>query len=252
MQLAKSNNSVANSPPNNGNVSEQFTDEFRKLSDKFLQEGLDFEEAKKITQQIFDGIERDKFAPDSIFAECNYFQINEISFLLEKELQIAVKPMLVEELSQKLPNLIIEGKKINVITTGFHVNEVRNSVGELPINIDVLITNLNPDTRRELEKVGEKGKFCFICRDHESAVLYNELLKAELGFKEMSLTCCTLSESERLEALINSSDVILASPPVYEEVKKLTPRGKTVYNVFERVDPMSLKVIKDRIIGNPK
>jgi DNA-binding transcriptional regulator YhcF (GntR family) len=228
----------------------QFTDEFRKLADKFLQNGLDFAEAKNIANKVFDEIECGNSLPTVIFAECNQFQIKEISFLLEKELLIPVKPMLVEELSRKLPDLIGEGKAINVVTTGFHVNEVRNSVRDLPVQIDVLITNLNPKTRRQLESFGEKASYSFICRDRESAVLYKDLLKAELGYQQINLTACTLDETEKVKTILNSSDVVLVSPPVFEEIRKLAPPEKAVFNVFERVDPMSLKVVKDRILGS--
>ncbi|MDQ3063357.1 MAG: protein-lysine N-methyltransferase [Acidobacteriota bacterium] len=46
--------------------------------------------------------------------------------------------------------------------------------------------------------------------------------------------------------------MLLSAPSVYEAVRKLAPPEKAVYNVFERVDPMSLKVVKDRILGISK
>jgi len=191
-------------------------------------------------------------APLIIFAECNQFQIKQISEILEGELKLAVKPMLLTDLEKEISVLMDNGRKINIVTTGFHVNEVRQTVGELPIQIDVLITNLNPKIRRQLETIGEKGKYSFICRDKESAVLYKDLLKAELGYEKINLTSCTLAETDKVQIILNSSDVVLVSPPVYEEVRKLAPPEKAVYNVFERVDPMSLKVVKERILGDGK
>ena len=61
---------------------------------------------------------------------------------------------------------------------------------------------------------------------------------------------CTIIEAEKVKTILEKPDIILTSPPVYEEVKNICLQQKPVYNVFERVDPMSLKVIKDRIIGN--
>lgn len=228
---------------------QKFAIEFRSLVDEFARQGLELDEAKQLTQKVFAEILRDNSLPTIIFAECNQFQIKEISLLLEKELQIEVKPMLVSDLASKLPILVQEGKEINVITTGFHVNEVRNSVGQLPVQIDVLITNLNPETRRELQNVGETANFGFICRDQESAVLYKDLLKAELGFNQINLTSCTILETEKVQQILAKADVILTSPPVFEEVKKIAGITKPVFNLFERVDPMSLKVTKDRILG---
>lgn len=227
----------------------KFAIEFRRLVDEYTRQGFELEETKEITQKVFSEILRDNSIPTIIFTECNEFQIKEISMLLEKELQIEVKPMLVGDLERKLAILVQEGKEINVITTGFHVNEVRNSVGNLPVQIDVLITNLNPETRRELQNVGETAKFGFICRDQESAVLYKDLLKAELGFNHLNLESCTILETNKVRQILEIADVILTSPPVFEEVRKIAHVNKLVLNLFERVDPMSLKVTKDRILG---
>ncbi len=233
-------------------IQTEFANAARKLIEQYLQQGLDFAEAKKIAEKSFAEIERSQSSPVIIFAECNQFQIKQISEILEKELKLAVKPMRLEDLEKEIPVLMDEGRKINIVTTGFHVNEVRNAVGEMPIQIDILITNLNPEIRRQLETVGEKGKYSFICRDKESAVLYKDLLKAELGYEQIHLTSCTLSETDKVQIILNSSDVLLSAPSVYEEVRKLAPSNRAVYNVFERVDPMSLKVVKDRILGNSK
>lgn len=231
------------------NIQTLFTESAKKLIEQYLGQGLDFTEAKEIVENSFAEIERSRQTPLIIFAECNQFQIKQISEILEQELKLAVKPMRIENLEKEISPLMENGRKINIVTTGFHVNEVRNAVGELPVQIDILITNLNPKIRRLLETVGEKGKYSFICRDKESAVLYKDLLKAELGYEQINLTSCTLSETEKVQNMLNSSDVLLSAPSVYEKLKKLAPPEKAVYNVFERVDPMSLKVVKDRILG---
>jgi GntR family transcriptional regulator len=228
----------------------QFAGATKQLVEQYAQKGLEFAELKRISEEVFAEIESSKSVPIIIFAECNQFQIKQISKILQEELKLNVKPMLVEDLAQQIPLLMDRGRKINIVTTGFHINEVRDAVGELTINIDVLITNLNPKTRRQLESYGEKASYSFICRDRESTILYKDLLKAELGYRQIHLTSCILTETEKVKNILNSTDIVLVSPPVFEEVRKLAPPEKAVYNLFERVDPMSLKVIKDRILGN--
>lgn len=229
-------------------LSSNFSFAVENLIKNHLNRGLNFAEAKKIVEEVLTRIEQQQASPIVVFTECNRFQIREISVLLKKELALEVEPMLISELAEKVPLLMEKKRRINLITTGFHVNEVRSAVGELPIKIDVLITNLNPQTRRELEKIGESGKYSFICRDPESVVIYKDLLKAELGFRQIDLTACTFSETEKVLKVLNSSDVVLVSPPVFEQVRQMAPPEKAVYNVFERVDPMSLKVVKDKIL----
>lgn len=243
-------NAAHKTNPAQSEIQNQFAESTKQLVEQYSKRGLEFSEIKKILDDTFAEIERDRSLPTVIFAECNQFQIKQISGILEAELKLSVIPVLIEDLSAKTASLIESRKKINIVTTGFHVNEVRNVVGNLPIQIDVLITNLNPETRRQLESFGEMASYSFICRDKESAVLYKDLLKAELGYEHINLTACTLAEKEKVNNILNSSDVVLVSPPVYEEVRKLAPSEKAVFNVFERVDPMSLKVIKDRIIGS--
>ena len=238
-------NTVAGS---SGGILSELGSSIEDLLENFGKLGLDMSDARVVVDDAFLRIERRKKTPKILFAECNHFQIIEISKLLEKELGLAVEPVLLSKLGGKVATNVEEGRKINVVTTGFHVNEVRMCIGDLPIEVDVLITNLNPNTRRQLEAVGENGRFSFICRDRESAVLYKDLLKAELGFENMDLTCCTIYESAKVREALNSSDVVLASPPVFNEVREMAPARKAVYNVFERVDPMSLRVLKDRLM----
>ena len=248
--LRRTETAFSNSRSQNLDLSHQFANELKGLFDKFARQGIEIGEAKSLAEKVFFEIERSNLLPTIIFAECNQFQVSQISELLSEELNLQVKPMLLTDLRNQLPILVEEGKNINVVTTGFHVNEVRQSFGEYPVQIDVLITNLNPETRRELQTVGENANFGFICRDQESAVLYKELLKAELGFKEIHLTTCTIAETEKVKVILDTSDIILTSPPVYEDVKKICSQQKPVFNVFERVDPMSLKVVRDRILSN--
>jgi DNA-binding transcriptional regulator YhcF (GntR family) len=230
-------------------IQNRFADANRRLLEKYLQEGLELPELRQISEEIFREIEINKSSPIVIFAECNQFQIREISGILEDELKLTVRPMLVDDLAKEIPKFAGNGRKVNIVTTGFHINEVRDAVGDSPVHIDVLITNLNPETRRQLESFGETATYSFICRDKESAVLYKDLLKAELGYQQIKLSACTFSETDKVREILDSSDVVLTSPPVYEDVRKLAPQKKSVFNVFERVDPMSLKVIKDRILG---
>jgi len=248
--------SLNNAPYKNNsvqsNIQKQFGEKNRQLIEQYSLLGLELAEMRRILDETFSEIERSKTVPIIVFAECNKFQVNQISKIIEEEVQLKVNSILIEDLHKEIPVLMETGRKINIVTTGFHVNEVRDAVGDLPIQIDILITNLNPETRRQLESFGEKASYSFICRDRESAVLYKELLKAELGYKQIHLTACTLAETEKVNNILNSPAVVLVSPPVYEAVRRLAPSEKSVYNLFERVDPMSLKVIKDRIVGKNK
>lgn len=220
--------------------------------------GVALEELKGFFAQACAEALKGDQGPAVIFTECNALQVREISEYLKEQLQRPIQPLLLDDLGAALTrHRLADGRVLHVITTGFHVNEVRATIGKLAatlpenltVNLDVLITNMSPDTRRQIDARGRAAKIGFICRDQESAQLYRDLLRVELDNNDLNLTCCTLAEQAQVQALYQTADVLLVSPPVYEEVRRAAPARLPIFNVFDRVDPMSLRVIKDRLNG---
>ena len=223
-------------------------DSLKITINKLFQNGNSPEEIRKIIDQAFQDVSTERTKQFIIFTECNSLQVNEISKLLENYLKLNVKPVLLEQLREELQKISLEEKKLRaVVTTGFHVNDVRKIIGDTPLDIHILITNMAPETRRQLDVYGKEARFGFICRDKESIQLYKDLLRAEFG-KDLKLSTSVLGDEQKVEAMMNSVDVVLATPPVYKEVKEKAAKGFPVFNVFDRVDPMSLRVLKDRIL----
>ena len=182
-----------------------------------------------------------------IFTECNPLQVQEISAQLKEVLQIQVVPALLTDLEATLAGL--EGKPSRlraIVTTGFHLNDVRAVLGPRTIDVQVLVTNMSPDTRRKIDEIGTDKKFGFICRDEESIPVYNDLLKAEFG-KKLKLSSARMDDEAHVEAVLGSVDALLVTPPVFKEMKKRAPAGLPVFNVFDRIDPMSLRMLKTHL-----
>jgi len=215
---------------------------------QLLQTGAGLQEIRNIFEQYFNELSTEGANQFIVFAECNQLQTEEISEILKNHLNLSIKPMLIKNLKGEVERIVQEGGKLAaVITTGFHINEVRNALGEIPVPIDFVITNMSPETRRELDAFPKTSRFGFICRDPESVQFYKEMLKTELAI-ETDIASCLFKEELKVKNLIKSVDVLLVSPSVFEAVKLLVPPNVPVFNVLDRVDPMSLKVIKDRIL----
>ena len=156
--------------------------------------------------------------------------------------------MLLKDIKEEVEkNLKNRSEKPTIITTGFHINEIRNAFKNQPIRVLSLIMSMSPETRLALQAYDKNSQFGFICRDSESLSFWEELLKEELGTAS-KISCCIMDDKEELLKILNNADVLLASPPVYEGVKKIAPEGTTVFNIFDRVDKMSLQLIKDRLL----
>jgi len=215
---------------------------------EYLQNGLSLEEIRRILEQAFEEVSSEDTAKKIIFTECNTLQVEEISELLKGYLEYPINPVLLKDLPDALKNITLSANQpIIIITTGFHVNEVQEATKSMPVDIHILITHMSLETRRKLDDFSRSASFGFICRDQESILLYKDVLKIELDNPELDLTCAILGEESKVESILKSVDVLLVSPPVYEEIKSIAPPNLPIFNVFDRVDPMALKLIKDSI-----
>jgi hypothetical protein len=50
-----------------------------------------------------------------------------------------------------------------------------------------------------------------------------------------------------VKEILNSVNALLVSPPVFKALKERAPARLPVFNVFDRIDAMSLRLIKERI-----
>lgn len=224
-------------------------DAARALVRRALRQGMALPEIEEMIQKAITEVSWDLGNQYIIFTECNPLQVEEISAILEEYLNLKVKPVLLTELKKILATLPqAEGELLSVITTGFHVNEVQSILGDRSIDVHMLVTNMSPDTRRSLEGYREKAHFGFICRDQKSVPFYTDLLKSELG-KDIILSTSILTDEAQVKSIIKQADVLLVTPPVFEAVKNHAPENKPIFNVFDRVDPMSLRMLKDNLFS---
>jgi len=222
-------------------------DEVKLGIKRLLQSGKNLEEVKRIIDQALNEAVLERSEKFVIFTECNRLQVKEISKLLKESLNLRIKPVLLNELRGELRKIAgNQDQLIAIITTGFHMNEVYNIAGETPVDVFLLITSMSPETRRKLNTFDKNTRFGFICRDSGSIALYKDLLRSEIS-EELNISCCIWSDEPAVEAMLNTVDVLLVTPPVYKDVKRKAARKVPVINVFDWVEPMSLKMVQNNI-----
>lgn len=213
-----------------------------------LRTGMSIGEAKQIAYRAFNEVEKKGFKQTVIFTECNHLQLDDVSKTLEDYLGREVTPVFVRDLKDTVEEIFEEkGELLSVVTTGFHINEVNDILSQIPVYIHTLIIGMTSQTREALRQFEEKSCIGFICGREESLPLYEELLHEELG-AEINLSSTVIDEEAKVEDVLKSADVVLAPPEVYEDIKKKAPSGLPVFNLHDNIDPMSLKLLKDKII----
>ncbi len=211
------------------------------------QQGKTTKEIKTLVNKILKELNQEKPKPFVIFTECNLAQANDISRLLEDQLKIRVKPVLVSQLQEELNSLPHpELSLLAIVTTGFHLNEVRKIVANLPVDIHILISQMAPETWSKLSSLSKDTRLGFICKDRETIILYEDLLRAELG-EDIHLATCLMEEEDKIKEIIDSVDIILVTPAAYEKVRKHASKDIQIFNVFDRVDPLTLKIVQSAI-----
>lgn len=221
-------------------------DAVRRNVSELLQSGRTADDIRRMVEDI---LQEAVPSPENklvLFAECNSLQARQISETLEEYLQLKVKAVLLKDLKEEVDNIVASGTTLQaVITTGFHINEVRSAISDPSVQTDFVITNMSPETRRKLDAFVKNSRFGFVCRDLESKY-YKDILQTELDIRS-EVPCCTFKDKSRLATLLKSVDVLLATPSIFENLKKMAPKKLRVFNVQDRVDPLSLKMLKDRM-----
>jgi GntR family transcriptional regulator len=201
---------------------------------------LDVNSAREMVEQAFRELSRDAVV---IFTECNQLQVDQLSADLGRHLGVSVQGVLLGHLSAEVERARRDGTPSLVLTTGFHVNEVRKAIEGMDIEIDCVVTSMSPDTRRVLQSFAPGTRFGIVCPAWESVPFYRDVIVAELGLNS-EILCGILSD---VDDLLTRVDVLLCAAPVFERVRRIAPEDIQVFNVFDRLDPSSLLVIRERL-----
>lgn len=252
------NLNAANHQKNKSNSeNKDFDSVAREFIRNSLKEGKYLEDIKDEFLKILNEIANKYHGRKVIFTECSTYQTESLagylfqflncSFTPHQQDYIEVEGVLVNDLGKFLKNPKNIKDKLNVVTTGFHYEEVKKIVGNLPIDVHALITNMSRETRRKLASFGDETKYAFISHSQYIVKLILDIFKEELG--DVKIEYCTIADKEQIKNFIDSEYVILVPPAVYKEMKVLTPPDYPLIEVFDIVDPMSLNLLKDRIFS---
>lgn len=204
--------------------------------------GLGADQIREAVEQMLRDATAGQFL---LFTECNPYEVAGITPLLRAHLGVDVRGVLLADLASAIADAQQAQPPVAVITTGFHLSEVRRIAAGFGVDVEAVVTNMSPETRRLLERFPKDARVGFVCRDAHSIPFYRDMLKAELGLVREP-TCFATEGAGDLAAFLRGLDVVLTSPPAFEPVSALAGQ-LPVHNVLDRVDPVSLHAIRERL-----
>jgi DNA-binding transcriptional regulator YhcF (GntR family) len=230
--------------PMSGN---QLAEAQKRLLRAFIQNHMSPQEIKELIADQLRDILEEKKGFFIIFCECSQYQTKNISKILEAELGVRVMPVVLDDLAKELQKTKGNRQLLAIITTGFHLKAVHDLIGDTSIEVYAISIHMSAQSRRVLYSYDKNARFGIICRDEASIEIYEAILKNEMVEAGLNISSCAFNDKKRVREIVDSVDVLLVTPPIFNQIKPILPPGLPVLNMFDQVDAMSLNIIKEQI-----
>jgi DNA-binding transcriptional regulator YhcF (GntR family) len=214
---------------------------------ELIKHGMKPAEIRALIEETVSEFSSDQADSYLIFCECDQHQADHFAAIVAAGLDISVKPVLLDELASEIDRIPVHSNELlGIVSTGFLQNEIRDLIRGRLIDLHIVITNISLETRQKIAGYKPGTSFGFICRDRESIPFYTQAIKSELG-ADFSLTASDLENQFNVKRVMDTSGVLLVTSPVYSEVVRTAPANVPVFNIFDRVDPVSLNILKENL-----
>ena len=184
----------------------------------------------------------------AVYVECNIEQAKMFSKQLSSSINMNVVPLTIGDLKNmdKNSQKILEQSQV-IIATFNHVNEVNKLIGNY--EKEVLGVAINPDleTIVKIARYPQETKFGFFCISEEFKFKIQAALE-QAGLGNINITYTNTYDNGEIEDLIDNSDVLIASPGRYSEIKNISKGKNEIVNFIYSLDDGSVNALKSKII----
>ncbi len=182
------------------------------------------------------------------FVECNKEQLDDFSRELHLGYGVSIVPILLNDFrsSPQKYNEIVQGTEM-VITTFFHLQEVRNLIADKAK--DVIGIALNPQLEAivKIARYPEEKTVGIVClSDTFVAKICTSLRQA--GIDHLTIRTTTTKDAAELQAFVSQVDVVVVSPSRKKEVLGMVSKGKPVIEFRYLPDTGSVNIVRTTLI----
>ena len=213
-----------------------------------LETGMDSDEFLEIVSQRVKEKKELMSKLVAVYVECNSEQAKYFSKQLNKSTNMNVFPLIIDDLKKmdKVTKELLERAQV-IIATFNHVNEVIELVHEYDKEVLGVAISAEMESIVKIARYPQECKFGFICLSEEFKFkIRGALEKAGLG--NINIEYTNTKDEKELMAIINNSDVLIASPGRYKDVKEHNINNKEVVNFIYSLDDDSVMALKSKII----
>jgi GntR family transcriptional regulator len=180
--------------------------------------------------------------PVVAFVECSETEASDYVQDLRSRFQANFKPVVLSDLEQD-PALVQSADL--VVTTLFHLGQVKDLVGKMKQVVGVVV-NTRMEVLQQLSSLPAGTRLGGVCRDEESLMTMRSFLEY-ICTSDVEISICTLKDKAALEAVLSNVDALVYTPPCRAEIEALVPADLTSIEDRSQIDADSLRFLKEKI-----
>jgi len=213
-----------------------------------LETGMDSDEFLEIVSQRVKEKKELMSKLVAVYVECNSEQAKFFSKQLSKSTNMNVFPLVIDDLKNMDKDTKELLKRTQVIIATFnHVNEVTELVQDYDKEVLGVAISAEMESIVKIARYPQESKFVFICLSEEFIFKIRAALE-KAGLGNINIEYTNTKDEKELMKTINNSDVLIASPGRYNDVKEHNTNNKEVVNFIYSLDDDSVKALKSKII----
>lgn len=184
----------------------------------------------------------------AIYVECNVEQSRMFSSQLSFSTDMIVVPITLNDLRNMddKTKKAIEDSQV-IVSTFNHVSEVSKLTSAYKKEILGVAINADLGTIVKIARYPSSTRFGFFCMSEEFMFKIKQAL-GEAGLGDINIQYSNSYNKEKIQEIVNSSDVILVSPGRYKDIEELNHEKKDVIKFIYNLDEGSVKALKSKII----
>ncbi|MBI2553496.1 MAG: GntR family transcriptional regulator [Candidatus Rokubacteria bacterium] len=181
----------------------------------------------------------------ALLIECNWPEVSRFRDELEAELPLAVDRMLVEELTERArhdPSFVREYGV--VITTFFHVNEVKAALEAESVPVAALLTEANISTLLRLSELSEGTTVGLVCGTPKGT---QNLLRSvqSAGLTHLKPVLASADDPWSVKRMLEATSIVVCSEQAAEKLREILPPTVEVIFSNRTLDRGGIDLLRD-------
>jgi len=183
----------------------------------------------------------------ALVVECNWPEVSRFKDELEAELPLSVERMLVDELTERTRRDSSFRREVGVvITTFFHVHEVKAALADQPVPVVALLTESSISTLLRLSELPEGTAVGLVCNTAKGS---QNLLRSvqSAGLTHLRPILASADDPWSIQRMLEQTSVVVSSEQAAEKIRPSLPPSAELIVDNRTIDRAGFDLLRDLV-----